>query len=1074
VDLWLLGPLEVRVEDRPIDLGARKQRAVLAMLALEAGKTVSADRLAEGLWGERSPATASKMVQLYISHLRRALGENGARIVTRGRGYELQLTDGEVDATRASRLIDESRPREALALWRGEPLADLADEPFAAAEIRRLEELRLRATELAIDADLEVGRHAEVIGELDALVGEHPLRERLHAQRMLALYRSGRQAEALEAYRAARTALVEQIGVEPGAELRELHEQILAQDPALGPTKRAARGAGPPPPEATPARSRVLSGPLLIAAALLLAGVVAVGLIRVLGPDGLDGISEDAVGVIDRGSGRITAQYAVGHGPQAVTSGAGSVWVANQLDGTVSRIDRAREQVVTIDVGGEPTGVAFGAGSLWVADGRGRAVTQIAPEVNKVVQRIDVGNAAHAVAAGYGAVWVASAVDATVVRIDARSGRAGRPIAVQARPSALAAGAGSIWVASEGTASVVRLDPRSGAPVASIRVGNGPSAVAVGAGAVWVANRLDGTVSRIDPRSEVAETVRVGRAPRALAADRDGVWVADAGAGRVIRLDRRGRRRTNTVAVGSSPAALAVVGGGVWTATLAPTSAHRGGTLRVGADGSSELIDPHTLSTHVPLAYDGLVAYRRAGGAAGGTLVPDLARELPEPTADGRTYRFRLRSDLRFSNGATLRPEDVRASLERMFVVNTAADGFTGYLPIRGASRCRPKRCDLSDGVEVDAAANAVTIHLSRPDVEFLHKLVNAYVVPAGSPREPVKTRTLPGTGPYKAERWDPLRGGTLVRNPHFRVWTPDRPDGFPDRIVVGVEQDRLPAVDDGAPDVNPVDVQKRGAAQLRTLYGPRLHTDPYANTGFVFLNVRAPPFDDVRVRRALNFAVDRGRVAELLGSSETEQPTCQLLPPGFQGYTPSCPFTLNPNAAGTWTAPDLVRAQRLVAASGTRGMTVEFWSSTDFAPVGRYFRSLLRELGYRSRLRTFPDLHLIIENASPTRPQIGIWGWIADSAGPFNFLKPLVSCGGDVNLSRFCAPRIDAAMERAAAASGPEAIERWRRVEAALAAQAPVVPLSNRKDAAVTSERVGNYQFHTLWGPLLDQLWVR
>ena len=1074
MDLRLLGPLEVRLEDSPIELGARKQRAVLAMLALEAGKTVSADRLAEGLWGERTPATAQKMVQLYVSHLRRALGENGARIVTRGRGYELQLTDGEVDAARAERLIDESRPRDALALWRGEPLADLADEPFAAAEIRRLEELRLRATELAIDADLEAGRHAEVIGELDGLVGEHPLRERLHALRMLALYRSGRQAEALEAYHAARTALVEQIGVEPGAELRQLHEQILAQDPALGLPKRVARGAEHPTSVAAPARSRAPTRPLVIAAALLLAGVVAFGVIRGLEPDGLDGIIEDAVGVIDRDTGRITAQYAVGHGPQAVTSGAGSVWVANQLDGTVSRIDRARNQVVTIDVGGEPTGVAFGAGSLWVADGRARTVTQIAPNANKVVQRIDVGNAAHAVAAGYGAVWVASAVDATVVRIDARSGRAGRPIAVQARPSAIATGAGSIWVASESTASVVRLDPRSGKPVASIRVGNGPSAVAVGAGAVWVANRVDGTVSRIDPHSEVAETVRVGREPRAIAADRDGVWVADAGAGRVLRLDRRGRGTTRTVAVGSSPAALAVVGDGVWTATLAPASAHRGGTLRVTSVDSPQHIDPHALSPLVSLAYDGLVAYRRAGGAAGGTLIPDLARELPEPTADGRTYRFRLRSDLRFSNGAALRPEDVRASIERMLAVNAAADGFTDYLPIRGASRCRPTRCDLSDGVEADDAANSVTIHLSRPDVEFLHKLVNAYVVPAGSPKELVETRPLPGTGPYRVERWDPQRGGTLIRNTHFRVWTPDRPDGFPDRIAVGVDRDRVPAVDGGALDVNPVDVPRRGAAQLRTLYGPRLHTDPYANTGFVFLNVRAPPFDDVRVRRALNFAVDRGRVAELLGSSETEQPTCQLLPPGFQGYTPSCPFTANPNAAGTWTAPDVARARRLVAASGTRGMTVEFWSSTDFAPVGRYFRSLLRELGYRSRLRTLPDLHLIIENASRTRPQLGIWGWIADSAGPFNFLKPLVSCTGDTNLSRFCDPRIDAAMERAAAASGPEAIERWRRVEAALAAQAPIVPLSNRKDAAVTSERVGNYQFHTLWGPLLDQLWIQ
>ena len=233
MDLRLLGPLEVRLGDGPVELGPRKQRAVLAMLALEPGRTVSADRLAEGLWRDAPPASAPKMLQLDVSRLRRVMDGDGVRIVTRGRGYELQLPDEDsVDAVRFERLL-EAHPRDALALWRGDALADLVDEPFAAAEIRRLEELRLRAIEIAVDADLAAGRHAEVIAELDALVEREPLRERLHAQRMLALYRSGRQADALEAYRTARAALVEQIGVEPGAELRRLQDAILAQDPAL-------------------------------------------------------------------------------------------------------------------------------------------------------------------------------------------------------------------------------------------------------------------------------------------------------------------------------------------------------------------------------------------------------------------------------------------------------------------------------------------------------------------------------------------------------------------------------------------------------------------------------------------------------------------------------------------------------------------------------------------------------------------------------------------------------------------------------------------------------------------------
>src|SRR4051812_11396432 len=256
MDIRLLGPIEASLDSGPVPLGPRQQRAVLAMLALQLNRTVSTDRLIDGLWGEAPPPSAHKLVQLYVSQLRKLL-DGEAQIVTRGRGYELRLAADRVDAARFERLLADAveadgsaaRPaREALALWRGAALADVADEPFAGAEIRRLEELRLRATELAIDGDLAAGRHRELIGELDALVAAHPLSERLHARRMLALYRSGGQAEALAAYRHARGVLVDEIGVEPGAELRRLHDAILRQDAAeLGPP------AAPPPAVAAPA-----------------------------------------------------------------------------------------------------------------------------------------------------------------------------------------------------------------------------------------------------------------------------------------------------------------------------------------------------------------------------------------------------------------------------------------------------------------------------------------------------------------------------------------------------------------------------------------------------------------------------------------------------------------------------------------------------------------------------------------------------------------------------------------------------------------------------------------------------
>ncbi len=216
------------------------------MLALRANRTVSADELIDGLWADRPPASAAKNVQFYVSQLRKALASDdcGARIVTHGGGYELQVPQDAVDALQFENLVEEAAREPAsagangaasaaLELWRGAPLADVASEPFAPAEIRRLEELHMRALELAIDAELAAGRHDEVIARLEALIAEEPLRERLHAQRMLALYRAGRQSEALEAYRQAHRTLAEQIGVEPGPELRRLQEQILAQDPAL-------------------------------------------------------------------------------------------------------------------------------------------------------------------------------------------------------------------------------------------------------------------------------------------------------------------------------------------------------------------------------------------------------------------------------------------------------------------------------------------------------------------------------------------------------------------------------------------------------------------------------------------------------------------------------------------------------------------------------------------------------------------------------------------------------------------------------------------------------------------------
>jgi peptide/nickel transport system substrate-binding protein len=1104
LDLRLLGPVEVRLGDRSIELGPRKQRALLAMLALEVGRTVSADRLVEGLWGDEPPPSAHKMVQLYVSHLRPLLEGSGARIATRHGGYELQLSGDAVDVVRFQRLLEDSRAREALALWRGDALADVAGEPFVAPAIRRLEELRLQATERAIEEDLAAGRHAEVISELEALVAEQPFRERLHAQRMLALYRSGRQSEALAAYSDARAELVEQVGVEPGEDLHRLQEAILAHDPALDvPADPVAEPpAAPEPPRRPPLR-------LLVAAALLVVmGLTAYGVIRVREPDGLAGIDENAVGLIRPDSGLLTAQYPVGKRPSAIVAGGGSVWIANAGDGTVSRFERDRTQRV-IPVGGSPAALAFGGGSVWVADSDARTVTQIDPGANKVLPSIEVGNAPRAVAAVTGAVWVASGVDGRIRRIDLERGRVTRSASVGATPSAIAAGAGGLWVASEESGTVTRMDPRTGSIVQVIRVGNGPTAVAVGEGAVWVVNRHDGTLSRIDPaRNAVAWSTAIGSDPTAVAVGGGAVWVAGGEQGVVSRVDPDRARDVEKLRTGNSPTAVAFANGSVWTAVGAAQAAHRGGTLRVFVPRSPGSLIPmdwlhwQTYTTWATfslssLAYDGLVTYRRVEGAAGATLVGALATTAPPPSPDGKRYLFRLRPGLRFSDGRPVQVTDFKASMER-FLVSTRDYSKARRFPplyqgIVCARRCMTPGapCDLSRGIVTNVPARTIAIHLTQPDPEILHKLAVpfAFVVPAGSRSRATTGKPPPGTGPYRVVRWSASHGGALARNRYFRSSPArSRGEGFADRIEITLH--------DYTKVERPIAAVQRGAADLVVIADPfgslvsaarlralgarslgRLHNKPAPNSEWMFLDVRHRPFDDLRVRQAVNFAIDRDTVVKLTGGQDVGRPSCQIIPPAFPGYSPYCPYTAGRVPSRVWRAPDMEHARRLVAASGRAGERVVLHMPRFRARVGRYYASVLDDLGFRTRLRiqAYDGYDVYRPN---TRALTGHVGWGADSLSASTFFKDLFGCApagvGRLNLSRLCDATLDHQIDRALRMPPADAGRAWAAVDRRVVDLAATVPLTSRREAVLVSERAGNVEIHPQWFTLLDQMWVR
>jgi DNA-binding SARP family transcriptional activator len=246
MDFRILGPLEVADGDETLPVGGAKQRALLAILLLSANEVVSSDRLIDELWGERSPESGRAALQVRVSQLRKMLRAAGAQLLTRSPGYVLRVDHEQLDLSRFERLVRESESseppiaaaklREALALWRGPPLGDLCYEAFAQPAIGRIEELRLAAIEKRVEADLALGRHAELVAELEMLAAEHPLRERLRGQLMLALYRCGRQADALAVYRETVQLLRDELGLEPGPSLRELERMVLEQDAALGVT----------------------------------------------------------------------------------------------------------------------------------------------------------------------------------------------------------------------------------------------------------------------------------------------------------------------------------------------------------------------------------------------------------------------------------------------------------------------------------------------------------------------------------------------------------------------------------------------------------------------------------------------------------------------------------------------------------------------------------------------------------------------------------------------------------------------------------------------------------------------
>jgi DNA-binding SARP family transcriptional activator len=547
MDFRILGPLEVEADAHVLPIGSRQRRALLTVLLLDANRVVSRDRLMEALWGDEPPERATNALQVYVSQLRKALGADV--IITQPRGYLVHVADGALDLDRFESLVAESRQsepaaaarllREALSLWRGEPLADLADVPYVEGERRRLEELRLGALEARVEADLALGRHAELVPELESLVREHWLREHLRAQLMLGLYRCGRQADALEVYRSGQRLLDEQLGLEPDDELQRLERAILNHDPSLQPP--LAAGAGRPS-----AAQRRRASPRTEASA-----------------------PPDSVAVIDPQRSRVVGHVAVGRRPVALAIGHGSVWVANADDGTVSRIHPDRREVIrTIGIGAPAIDLAVATDAVWVANGSDGTVSRIDPSADAVVETIDlrgsselIWNPTYAVDADDDSVWIAAGPH-HVLRIDPTTNEPSAIIDVGHVPVGVALGQEAVWVVTTAERAL-RIESYTNTPTAEVPIGY-PVALTAGKQAVWVSDSR-GQVWRINPDTgTVTQTTPVGRGLVGLCATGGAVFAADNADGTVVQIDPQDGRVVGPVPVGQAPTDVALWDGTVW------------------------------------------------------------------------------------------------------------------------------------------------------------------------------------------------------------------------------------------------------------------------------------------------------------------------------------------------------------------------------------------------------------------------------------------------------------------------------------------------------------------------------
>jgi peptide/nickel transport system substrate-binding protein len=533
--------------------------------------------------------------------------------------------------------------------------------------------------------------------------------------------------------------------------------------------------------------------------------------------------------------------------------------------------------------------------------------------------------------------------------------------------------------------------------------------------------------------------------------------------------------------------------------SIAPAQAqdHRGGTMRIVAVGAGGTLDPqinYTLQYWQIYQglYDGLLNFKKGIGADGFTIVPDLAEDMPQAADDGKTYIFKLRKGIKFSDGRDVTVKDVLASFQRIFKVKgPTAGGF--YNGIVGADKClaTPDTCTLDGGVVANEADNTVTFHLVAPDSEFFDKIAvpHASIVPADAPATDGGNTFIPGTGAYMVSAYDPNKQLKMVRNPHFKEWSKDaQPDGYPDVINYDfglTDEAEITAIENGQADwmLDPPPADRLN--EIGTKYAKQVHVTPLTAMWYAPMNVNIPPFNNEKARQAVSYALDRNALVKIFGGKVLAQPVCQVLPPSFPGHVDYCPYSKD--AGAKWSAPDMAKAKQLMQESGQAGQKVTVISedSAVSKSVGTYIQSVLNDLGFKADLKPISSniQFTYIQNTN-NKVQISISQWYQDYPAASDFLNILFGCdnfhpGSDssVNISGFCDKEIDAKMKDAmktAITDPKKANEMWADVDKAVTDHAPAAFLFTPKHVDFTSARLGNFQFNPQYYWMVSQAWVQ